>query len=1101
MKHHILPVAALSILAAVPAARGQNERPVNPPPTPAGTAARVDTTPVVIDDFADVSRWTVVASDGAIGRISRADSIEKPGGHTGPALRLDFDFQRGSGYCIARRELDLPIPANFRLWFSLSGTSAVPDASGQPQGFRNDLEFKLYDQTGDNVWWLREPDFLYTPDWQTKKINRRQLDFAWGPGGGRTPLTTAKAIEFAVTAGSGGKGHVLLDELVLQPLPSPAGTPPPVRVIVDGAARGEVPADGSVNIQLPGSSRPQRIVFDFGSPTDFGGVILHCAGSAKEVVLRLENSPDGAIWEPWREPERVATAAGAIVRAFPDRESAGIAAELQIPEGQSLTITSARFMNAEFGATANGRWKAQAGAAPRGQYPRYFLGEQTTWSVFGQPGAEHEGLMSDTGAVEIGKGGPTLEPFIVSRGKLITWADGELSTSLVDARIPLPVVTFTQPGGLELRTEAFAPPAPDAEHRVAVRYTITNRSDQPRDGTLFAALRPFQVLPPWHTLNMRGGVSPGYETAAPAAASAATLRIGRVTAFSGDSPSEFRLAPTSEDDVVPFLTAPSAPSPAPADRLSGAMGFDFRLAPGQSRTVWVQGAATDPPRPLATPSADVLDAQYAEHIAQWRQATTCIALNLSPLAKEIEDTFYAQIGWILVNRDGPAIQPGSRTYDRTWIRDGALTATALLYTGHFEEVREFLDWFRPFQYETGKVPCCVDHRGPDPVPENDSHGQYLYAVATYYKFTGDTELLRRHWPNVRGAVAYIESLRAQRMTAQYRDGGDEQRAFYGLVPESISHEGYSAKPMHSYWDDFFTLRGLKDAVDIAEALGETADASGWAVLRDDFRRTFSESVALAMSNKGIDYVPGCVELGDFDATSTAVGLFPCFDEGLLPQTAVERTFEKYWEFFTARRDGTKDWNDYTPYENRIITAMLKLGRPERAHALMDWFMHDRRPAGWRQWGEIVWKDPKAPRFVGDMPHTWVGSDFLKAVRHLCVFERESDQSLVIGAGLPLQWLRAEGGVRIGDADGEGGFPTPYGALVYSAVADAASATYTIGAGIRSPGGVVIKPWFAPSRAARVTINGEAAQMDPNGEVRVRETPAVVRFELSGSSAP
>jgi len=31
-------------------------------------------------------------------------------------------------------------------------------------------------------------------------------------------------------------------------------------------------------------------------------------------------------------------------------------------------------------------------------------------------------------------------------------------------------------------------------------------------------------------------------------------------------------------------------------------------------------------------------------------------------------------------------------------------------------------------------------------------------------------------------------------------------------------EGYSAKPMHSYWDDFFALRGFKDAAFIAKEL-------------------------------------------------------------------------------------------------------------------------------------------------------------------------------------------------------------------------------------------------------------------------------------------
>jgi hypothetical protein len=47
------------------------------------------------------------------------------------------------------------------------------------------------------------------------------------------------------------------------------------------------------------------------------------------------------------------------------------------------------------------------------------------------------------------------------------------------------------------------------------------------------------------------------------------------------------------------------------------------------------------------------------------------------------------------------------------------------------------------------------------------------------------------------AVRYIQELRRERMTEVYRSGTPEQRACYGLVPESISHEGYSAKPMHS----------------------------------------------------------------------------------------------------------------------------------------------------------------------------------------------------------------------------------------------------------------------------------------------------------------
>ena len=81
-----------------------------------------------------------------------------------------------------------------------------------------------------------------------------------------------------------------------------------------------------------------------------------------------------------------------------------------------------------------------------------------------------------------------------------------------------------------------------------------------------------------------------------------------------------------------------------------------------------------------------------------------------------------------------------------------------------ESASEFVDWYAPYQFESGKVPCVVDRRGPDPVPENDSHGELILAVMNVYRFTSDKEFLERNWPHVEKAVAYIESLRSQRMT-------------------------------------------------------------------------------------------------------------------------------------------------------------------------------------------------------------------------------------------------------------------------------------------------------------------------------------------------
>ncbi len=1053
----------------------------------------------VVDDFTDVSGWKVVASDGVEGRISRAEPRMYQGG---AALRLDFDFKKGSGYCIARRELDLEVPENFRFSYAMIG---VGDPSGK--GFENDHEFKLYDASGDNVWWRRLAGHWYSPRGEEMRHARSQIEFAWGPDAGKTPLRRVRAIEFAVTAGKGGKGYVLIERLALHRLPARAAEPLETTLSVTGQPVVRLPPGQmeARDIELNSRAGPPRLVLDFGAPRAFGGVLMEWDGSPPEIpaFIDLKSSPDGETDEAWAgsrplpgDPLMIYTGDGADV--------ARVTMSFSWPGDATKRIKRLMVLPPEAGRSANGRAKVIAAMSPRGWYPRYFSDEAVTWAVFGEPGAESEGLLSGDGQVELAKGGRTIEPFLWADGRLWTWADFESSQSLREDRLPLPI-THLKCGGLGLALDVE--PCAVEEGGVAtvlVRYTLRNDSGAPRSGRLILALRQFQALPPWHALNMEGGVSRG------SGASSGGARCGR-SAWMWLNPDQVGVLGPADNCGVAMATAHDIVSRLAAGSFgdeeakrrgadgSACLGFDFSLQPGERRERWVHAIIARAEGSTQKWSEEIC-AQKADGARDdWTRRINSVTLKLPPAAKEIEDTFYAQIGWVLVNRDGPAIQPGSRTYDRTWIRDGSLTSTALLYTGHAQEVKEFLDWFKDFQYEDGKIPCCVDERGPDPVPENDSHGQYLYGVATYHRFTGDDELLRRHWSHVVAAVGYIQKLRATRMTDAYKGGPDSERVKFGLMPESISHEGYSAKPMHSYWDDLFTLRGLKDAVYIAGKLGEHATAAQWATLRDDFRRTLVESVALAMKNKGVDYIPGCAELGDFDATSTAVAVFPCAEAEAFPPAAVARTFDKEWEFFTSRRDGRIEWNDYTPYENRLISAQLMLGHPDRAHALMDWFMKDRNPAGWRQWGEIVWKDQKAPKYVGDLPHTWVGSDFLKAVRNLCVYEREADDSLVLCAGLPRRWVETPEGITVG------GLPTEFGPLSYRLKGEkraygAAEWRLSIDAGIHVPSGGV---WFAPmlegATLGGINVDGKAVDPGADGRVRIDRVPAEVVISLNGLS--
>lgn len=1030
-------------------------------------ATRVaDAQPRILDACDALDAWQVMPSDGVEGRLSLAPGVK------GQALRLDFNFKSGAGYCVVRRALDLPLPANYRFSFALRG-EALP----------NTLEFKLVDPANQNVWWINTRDFQWPREWQTLRYKARQFRFAWGPSGGK-PLDRLGAVEIVVTSSQGGSGAIFIDELTFEELPEvlPPSAPPRVHFssVADSAAAlaVDLPDDGALTWRSSPTDTAPSIRIDFGAPREFGGVAIEWADGLQPGAYVVSLSEDGARWEIAQAQTTGRTGRDYI--PLRDAEAAQIRVDLRAASG-GVGVGRLRVLPVEFAASPNAMFSLIARERPRGYYPRYFLGEQQPWTVVGVPADAKEGLFDVDGALEVDRLGYRIEPFVYDGTRLLTWNDGETTPSLDAGYLPIPSVRRTL-GSLVLETRVLAE-GPGGWSQLLTEYTLRNVSDSPRRGALVLAVRPFQVLPPWQELNLTGGAT-HIET---------LTWDGRRLLINQDKvlvpwtlPDVVGLSTFGQGEIVEHLARGVLPTVTavndPQRLCSGAMQFGFELEPGQVKRVIVSAplhaepADVMPPGDDAEPAETRFDNALDQMRAFWTGLLSRVTLQLPPAAAHLADTFRAQQAYILINADGPAIQPGSRTYERSWARDGSLTSTALLYTGHADYVRAFLDWFAPYQFESGKVPCVVDRRGPDPVAEHDSQGQLIYILWKYYKFTGDRALLERHLERVVRAVDYIETLRAPRLTPEFRDGPPEKRRLYGLVTESISHEGYSAQPMHSYWDNFFVVRGLKDAVQIARTLERPDLEARFARLLEDYRTCFYDSVRLAVQIKDIDYFPGCAELGDFDATSTAIGVFPGGELTVAPQPLLRNTFERYWKFFLDRRDGRIEWRDYTPYEVRLIGSFVRLGQPERARALLDFFLADQQPTGWRQWGEVAYRDKKFPGFVGDMPHTWVGGDFLSAARSLFVYEDEADRSLVLLAAVAPEWL-AGPGLALRD------WPTEFGTLSCTAHDESGRLVIELAGDAAPPGGVRIG-YLSGKVVAKATFSGQDVSPDEDGTLRL-----------------
>ena len=608
-----------------------------------------------------------------------------------------------------------------------------------------------------------------------------------------------------------------------------------------------------------------------------------------------------------------------------------------------------------------------------------------------------QGLIGEDGAIELGRGAPSVTPMLYTQGKLVTWADMRITQSLQEGYLPIPSVEWND-GDTALKVTAFAQGEPTHTQLVA-RYRLTNTAAVAREYVLALAVQPFQVNPPTQFLSTVGGFSPINSLDL----GRAEVRIDGKARIFATQPADAVLATRFDAGIVGERLAggylktadawPSRDAASDAGGLaSGALLYPMRLEPGESREIgWIA-----PLRGEYRPREKFdLDAAQSRVAASWRSKLDQVRFDVPPQAQELVDTLRTSTAHMLISRIGPRLQPGTRSYARSWIRDGAMISEGLLRMGRDEVVRDYVGFYAPYQFENGMVPCCVDDRGSDPVPENDSHGELIFNIAELYRYDGDKAFLRRMWPHVLGAYTYMEKLRLSERNEANRA---LDPAFYGMMPASISHEGYSAKPMHSYWDNFWALRGYKDAVDVAQWLGKDEEAKRFAVARDQFREDLTHSLLAATASHGIDYLPGAAELGDFDATSTTIALAPGGEQGRLPQDLLENTFERYWREFQQRRDGKREWKDYTPYEWRNVAAFVRLGWRERAWEAVRFFFDDRAPQPWNQWAEVVSRTPRKPFFLGDLPHAWVGSDFVRSALDMFAYSREIDDSIVAGGG-------------------------------------------------------------------------------------------------------
>ena len=277
------------------------------------------------------------------------------------------------------------------------------------------------------------------------------------------------------------------------------------------------------------------------------------------------------------------------------------------------------------------------------------------------------------------------------------------------------------------------------------------------------------------------------------------------------------------------------------------MEFDVQLAPGAHQAVYVAVPFHDPDALLGRVSGAGAEAEFQRAFEattrDWRRLLSCVDFSVPPAARDLLQTAktHARIHPDQPQRRCAATRPAQLQPLVDPRR--AMISAALLEMGFTAGGARLHPLVRRhFRMPNGKVPCCVDRHGADALPEHDSNGEFLYAIAEYYRYTRDIGFVNELWPNARQAVDYIATLRTERLTDAYKT--PSKRAFYGLLPESVEPRGLRSRTRCTRTGTISSPCAVSRMRSCsADAVGERGEAARIAALRDGLQRDLHASIA------------------------------------------------------------------------------------------------------------------------------------------------------------------------------------------------------------------------------------------------------------------
>ena len=415
--------------------------------------------------------------------------------------------------------------------------------------------------------------------------------------------------------------------------------------------------------------------------------------------------------------------------------------------------------------------------------------------------------------------------------------------------------------------------------------------------------------------------------------------------------------------------------------------YEITLLPGEQRSFQFlcsdkQSSALSIKKKNSEWKTDINNAEklFRQNWKQWSKK----GLNIYLPDKEIKNSFYAVKNHLNVFDDVEQFTPGSFFYHTGWFRDSAFLSLGFDQVGFFDQVEN--KFKRYFKLQTFKG--YFKSQGG----EWDSTGQALFTVISHIRRTGKTKLLSQYYPALMKGAKWINKVRLTQI--------DKSSPHYGLLPAGLSAEHFGPND-HYYWDNFWSLAGIKQLIWCAQYLNKEVDKKWLQELFDQYSRDLQKSIDDVSRRTEHNALP-CSPYRWMD--TAAIGNLAA----ITPMHVVSS--DQYWvkpslDFLWQNNVRNGLFFQHIIHSGLNIYLSIQLAKLFLIHQDPRWkvifrAILDKASPTWT-WPEAI--HPKTGGgCMGDGDHGWAAAEFISLIRHIFIFEH--NESLYLGAGIFSEWF-------------------------------------------------------------------------------------------------